>query len=235
MSIRINKFLSSSGFASRRQADQLIASGQVLVNGKIAALGQKINPDQDEIVVNDRQIKAQKQKYLYLILNKPAGFVTTTARFQSQHSVMELISVPKRVFPVGRLDKDTTGLLLFTNDGRLPNKLIHPRRHLAKTYLLTLKSLPTRSQFKLLQTGVPLSDGITLPSQAKVISSRPPQISLTIFQGRNRQIRRMCQAVNLSLLALHRQSLGPLVLGNLEPGHWRHLTPSEISLLEKVV
>jgi 23S rRNA pseudouridine2605 synthase len=234
--VRLNKFLSSSGLASRRQVDKLIASGQILVDGKVAFLGQKINPNTNKLFFNNQVIKSTNtNKLIYLILNKPKGFVTTTATFPNQHSVMELLNTPERVFPVGRLDQDTTGLLLFTNDGDLANCLTHPRHHLPKTYALTLKSPPSKVQLAKLAAGVQLDDGLTLPALVKVISPKPSKISLTIYQGKNRQIKRMCQVIGLNLLSLHRLSFGPLILGTLKIGQSRPLTPAEITTLKKVV
>ena len=190
MSIRLNKYLASIGIASRRQVDQFIDQGLIKVNNKIATQGIKIEPDKDQITVNGQPIKNTTQQFEYYILNKPLGVITTVKDNLGRPTAVSLIKTKTRVFPVGRLDQDTEGLLLLTNDGELTNLLTHPRYHLPKTYQLTLMHAPPAAALAKLSHGVKLTDGMTAPAEVQLIESSPATILLTIYEGRNRQIRR---------------------------------------------
>lgn len=235
--IRLNLFLARYAGISRRTADRLISLGQVFINGKPATLGQKIHPQSDQVAINGKIITLRQQKYLYLILNKPPGYITTTRDQYNRPSVVDLIPKSPRLYPVGRLDYATTGLLLFTNDGQMALRLTHPRYHLSKTYHLVTASPPNNSQLRRLRAGVVLSDGPTQPATAKLLNPVSGGFlwQLSITEGRNRQVRRMCDMLGLKLKSLSRVSLGPLRLGNLNSGHYRYLSPSEIISLKKVV
>ncbi len=228
MSIRLNKYLASIGIASRRQVDQFIDQGLIKVNNKI-------EPDKDQITVNGQPIKNTTQQFEYYILNKPLGVITTVKDNLGRPTAVSLIKTKKRVFPVGRLDQDTEGLLLLTNDGELTNLLTHPRYHLPKTYQLTLMHVPPAAALAKLSHGVKLTDGMTAPAEVQLIESSPATILLTIYEGRNRQIRRMCGALNLELKHLKRLSHGPITLGDLKTGQSRKLTEEEIIQLKNLV
>ncbi|MFA6603109.1 MAG: pseudouridine synthase [Candidatus Shapirobacteria bacterium] len=235
--IRLNLFLARFAGVSRRKADFLIETFQVKVNGQKAFLGQKVKLSSDLVTLNGRTILPTSEPKVYLVLNKPVGYITTTSDQFGRRSVVELIPQSPRLYPVGRLDSATAGLLLFTNDGQISLLLTHPRYHLPKTYEVITTRSPNPAQIRLLQTGVRLSDGPTLPARAKLIGPTPNGFNwqLTLREGRNRQIRRLCDQLGLKLVSLMRLSLGPLTLGNLRVGQYRYLTNQEISKLKSVV
>ncbi len=235
MSIRLNKYLASLGVASRRQVDQFIEQKLIKINNRVATQGIKVDPEKDQITLNDKPIKNQTQQFEYYILNKPLGVITTVKDNLGRPTAVSLIKTKTRIFPVGRLDQDTEGLLLLTNDGDLTNLLTHPRYHLPKTYQLTLMHTPSAAALSKLAHGVKLTDGMTAPAEVQLIESSPATILLTIYEGRNRQIRRMCGALNLDLKYLKRLSHGPIVLGDLKTGQSRKLTEEEIKQLKDLV
>lgn len=232
--VRLQKYLSQSGITSRRKAEEMIQNGQVRVNGRIAELGCKIVPRKDIVTINKQRVRPQKTRR-YIMLYKPRGFVTTMNDELGRKSVDMLVAdVGERVYPVGRLDKDSEGLLLFTNDGEFANYMAHPRCHIPKTYRVTVRPPLTDEQLNLLALGVTLDDGYkTKPSEVTVAVSEENRIVLiiTIFEGKNRQIRRMCEAVGLELIRLKRISIGQLRLGMLPQGKWRDLSENEIRTL----
>lgn len=230
--LRINKYLSSLGIASRRHVDNLILLKKISINGKIANLGQKIDPINDQIYLNGKKISGSIQKsFIYLLLNKPPGIVTTTKDEQGRPTVLDLVKTPVRVVPVGRLDQYTSGLLLLSNDGELTYRLTHPRFHISKTYLVTFSGVIKTSQIRELQKGVMLADGPTLPAQINNLKGN--SFEITITQGKNRQIRRMCQKVGIQLAQLHRLSIGPITLKDLPEGSSRNLSPEEVKKLKQ--
>ncbi|HWP50415.1 MAG TPA: pseudouridine synthase [Clostridia bacterium] len=238
--MRIHKVLSDNGILSRRKAEQLIQEGRITVNGRKAELGQSINPAQDIIHIDGEQVAFEKRaKKLYIMLNKPRGYVTTLSDELGRRCVAELISdVSTRVYPVGRLDKDSEGVLLLTNDGDFANLIMHPSHHISKTYRVTVRPDITEEQLVQLSTGVTLDDGATtLPAQVQVEVKETGRVVLriTIYEGKNRQIRRMCEALGLEVARLRRISVGPVKLGMLQPGKWRELTPVEVGALRGAV
>ncbi len=238
--MRIHKALSDNGIVSRRKAEQLIEEGRITVNGHKAGLGQSIDPARDVIHIDGERVMFEKKaKKLYIMLNKPRGYVTTLADELGRHCVAQLVSdVPARVYPIGRLDKDSEGLLLLTNDGEFANLIMHPSHHISKTYRVTVRPDITEEQLVALSTGVTLDDGVTtLPAQVQVEVKEPGRVvlRLTIYEGKNRQIRRMCEALGLEVARLRRISVGPVKLGMLQPGKWRELTPTEVGALRGAV
>lgn len=238
--MRIHKVLSDNGIVSRRKAEQLIAEGRITVNGHKAELGQSINPARDIIHIDGERVVFEKRaKKLYIMLNKPRGYVTTLSDELGRRCVAELISeVSTRVYPIGRLDKDSEGLLLLTNDGDFANLIMHPSHHISKTYRVTVRPDISEDQLVALSTGVTLDDGVTtLPAQVQVEAKESGRVVLrmTIFEGKNRQIRRMCEALGLEVARLRRISVGPIKLGMLQPGKWRELTPTEVGALRGAV
>ncbi len=233
--IRINKYLASLGIASRRKIDLLVDQKRIQINGKIAKNGDKIDPQIDQILLDQKPVKPIAVDLVYIALHKPLNVLSSVSDNRGRTTVIDLVNIPQRVYPVGRLDYQTTGLILLTNDGNLAYQLTHPKYHFPKTYLLTLAQAPSRTQLDLLATGVPLEDGITAKADVKPISSTAQQsiLQITLYQGKNRQIRRMCQALGLDLLKLKRITIGPINLDSLKIGDWRHLTPSEIKQLKQ--
>ena len=232
--IRLQKYLSQCGVSSRRKAEQLIADGKVRVNGRCVEVGTKIDPKRDVVTIDKQRIRPSKVR-CYIMLHKPRGFVTTLKDELGRKSVDMLISdVGERVYPVGRLDKDSEGLLLFTNDGEFANYMAHPRCHIPKTYRVTVRPPMSDEQLNTLITGVTLDDGYkTMPAEVTIALNEQNRIVLliTISEGKNRQIRRMCEAVGLELIRLKRISIGQLRLGMLPQGKWRELTEMEIRTL----
>ena len=232
--IRINKYLASLGLASRRQVDRFFSQGRITVNGKTAHLGDKIDPQEDTIKFDDSKIEPKIQQKIYIALNKPLMVLSTTKDSQGRTTVLDLVKLPTRLYPIGRLDYNTTGLILLTNDGDLTLKLTHPRYKLAKTYLAKIRGKITKLQLHRLKTGVQLEQGITLPSEVKIISQDQytTVFEIILKQGINRQIRRMCQVLDLNLISLKRLAVGPIKLKTLPVGHWRYLTPTEIEQIK---
>lgn len=196
-------------------------------------MGFRVFPGVDTVTVNGEEIV--QKGFTYFALNKPMGYISTTSDNWGRESVVDLIDTLEKIFPIGRLDKDTRGLILLTNDGELTHKLIHPKYHVDKTYRLTVAESPTDAQLMALRTGVLLRDGITLPANAEIVDTVDGNtiIALVIREGKNRQIRRMCETVGLKLLDLQRISFGPISLGTLEEGAYRELTTEEVAALQK--
>jgi 23S rRNA pseudouridine2605 synthase len=224
--VRLNRFLASTGLGSRRAVEELIRAGRVTVNGEVAGLSARVSAD-DDVRVDGRQVSAEATTCL--LLNKPAGVVTTAADTHGRRTVLDLVDSPLRLFPVGRLDLETTGALLLTNDGDLAHRLMHPRHGVEKTYLARVRGHPDQGVLERLSAGVSLEDGMTAP--AVVTLPAADTIELTIHEGRNRQVRRMCEAVGHPVVQLHRSRYAGLGLGDLQPGEWRELTSEELSSL----
>lgn len=234
--VRIQKVLADQGLCSRRAAEQIIAEGRVKLNGHPVKVGDKMDTNKDLLTVDGNRVAISRKKDLrYIALYKPRGFITTTADERGRKTVMELLKdIPDRVFPVGRLDKDSEGLLFFTNDGDFANLLTHPSHGVSKLYRVTVRPHATEEQIIALTDGVVLDDGVkTLPSIIRVITDEPERtvLEMTIREGKNRQIRRMCEAVNLNVIRLRRSAIGAVKLGMLQPGQYRDLTPQEIVAL----
>jgi len=235
MPIRINKYLASMGVASRRKVDSLIASGQIKVNDVMATLGQKINPGSDKISINSKPVIDFKPTYTYLILNKPKNVLTTTRDDRGRTTVLDFVKTNQRLFPVGRLDYLSTGLVLLTNDGTLANIITHPKNHLDKTYLVTTNSPISAKILKKLATDIKLDNQKLIPSLVSIHSQlkNHTTLKITLFQGKKRQIRRMFESLGLNLLSLHRIAIGPINIGKLSPGSYRPLTKSEVGALKQ--
>ncbi len=233
---RLQKFLSECSVASRRKSEELIRQGKVRVNGKVAQIGDKVDTKKDEVTVNGKKVTVVKKKY-YIMLNKPRGYVTTMSDELGRKCVKELVEdVGAAVYPVGRLDRDSEGLLLLTNDGEFANAVMHPRKHVPKTYRVTVRSNINDAQVEKLENGVDIDgDGRdTLPASVKIIekSAERSVFEITIFEGRNRQIRKMCEQVSLDVIRLKRNAVGSIKLGMLKVGKWRELTDDEVHRLQ---
>jgi 23S rRNA pseudouridine2605 synthase len=222
--VRLNRFLASAGLGSRRAVDELIAGGRVTVNGRQAEVGMSVD-DGDEVCVDGRPVHAER--LVWVLLHKPGGVVTTASDPHGRRTVLDLVDVPVRVFPVGRLDLDTTGVLLLTNDGELAHRLMHPRHEVEKVYEADVRGRPGEEALEQLRRGVDLDDGPTAPALVRELE--PGRIELRIHEGRNRQVRRMCEAVGHPVVRLHRSGYAGLTVGDLAPGAWRELRPEEVS------
>jgi 23S rRNA pseudouridine2605 synthase len=236
MEERLQKILSSAGIASRRKAETLILEGRVTVNGKIVTrLGTKADPNKDHIKVSGKRVRTSAPR-VYGVLNKPARFVTTRNDPEGRPTVMALLgSRGKGVYPVGRLDYDSEGLLVFTNDGDLANALMHPRKAIPKTYLVKVKGVLTDEELLRLERGVRLGNRHTAPAQIKKrgLGDRNSWIEVTLREGRNRQVRKMCEALGHFVLRLRRVRYGPLELRDLALGQYRSLSENEVKLLRE--
>lgn len=233
--IRIQKVLSDNGILSRRKAEEAVLQKRVTVNGRLCEIGRKVDPRRDVIALDGQVVALQRnKKNVYIMLNKPRGYITTTSDEQGRRCVTDLLAdAPARVYPVGRLDKTSEGLLLLTNDGEFANAIMHPRYHISKAYRVTMRPEPTEDQLIALSTGVNLDGKLTLPAAVHVLSKGEGKaaVQLTIYEGRNRQVRRMCEALGLEVARLRRVAVGPVKLGMLAPGKWRELTPAELAAL----
>ena len=235
MSERLNKYLARSGVASRRAADRLIASGAVLVNGRRPPpAGMLVEPGQDRVEVSGRPVQPPV-RHSYLALNKPAGYLTTAADPGSRPTIQDLVQVPARVFPVGRLDMDSRGLLVLTDDGELANRLAHPRHKVGKEYLALVDGAPDEDDLRVLRGGVELEEGRTAPAEVELVgtSRGRAQVRIVLTEGRNRQVRRMLESVGHPVRDLQRTAYGPLRLGRLKEGDWRRLRESEVRSLRE--
>ena len=236
--IRLQKVIAASGAASRRVAEQMILAGRVAVDGeKVTALGIKVDPIKQAVTLDGKPL-ARPESPQYWLLHKPKGVVTTVRDFHAERTVLDLLPVEAdaRLFPVGRLDKDSEGLVLLTNDGELANRIMHPRHHAPKHYRVWIIGRPTSQTLGRLQNGVELEDGtVTAPARVYVKAASPERskLSVVLYEGKKRQIRRMCEAVGHPVLRLIRVGLGPLRLGKLEPGWSRRLTKPELRALKE--
>ena len=231
--VRLQKYLAECGVASRRKSEELIEQGKVKVNGYVASIGDKINPKRDTVTVNGKKIVKQKS-HTYIMLHKPRGFITTMSDEMDRKCVAQLIKdVPGRVYPVGRLDRDSEGMLLFTNDGEFANAMTHPTRHVPKTYRVTVRPSITEEQITKLTTGVIIEDRMTAPAEIRVVTKEEGRVVLEIilYEGRNRQIRKMCEEVGLEVARLKRTAIGSIKLGMLKQGDYRELTEDEVRKL----
>ncbi|WFB60848.1 pseudouridine synthase [Paenibacillus sp. BR1-192] len=232
---RLQKIMAQAGVASRRKCEELILEGKVQVNGEtVTELGTKADPAQDIITVSGKPIKNEKK--VYVMLNKPKGVITSASDPEGRKIVSDYLKgIKERVYPIGRLDYDTEGLLLLTNDGEFANLLSHPKYHVPKTYLATVKGVPHGTELDKLRQGIMLEDGMTSPAEVEYKDVDPDNkqsvISITIHEGRNRQVRRMFEAISHPVLRLKRISYGDLLLQNLKRGLYRHLTADEINQL----
>ena len=243
--MRLNKFLARAGVCSRRKADELIAQGQVQLNGQVVTkLGQKLDPARDNVVVAGKKISAKpvlKKKFTYILLNKPIKVITTLKDPQGRKTIVSLL--PKnlqkqRLFPVGRLDYYSQGLIIMTNDGELTLRMTHPRWEHPKTYQVLVKGKINQRKIDIMSKGMVLKEGEKLaPVKVKIIWQKPDLtfLQMTLIQGVNRQIRRMCRDLELTVLKLERTAQGPVSLGTLKPGQWRYLYPEEIRALRHSV
>jgi 23S rRNA pseudouridine2605 synthase len=229
---RLQKVLAQAGLGSRRACEELIAEGRVTVNGEVATLGTRADPEVDAVEVDGARIGV-RQGLVHYLLNKPAGVVTTAADPQGRPTVVELVPGEPRVYPVGRLDADTEGLLLLTNDGELAHRVTHPSFGVEKEYLAEVEGAPSRGDLRRLREGVELDDGPTAPARVSLVGDRT--VRITIHEGRNRQVRRMCEAVGHPVRRLVRVRIGPLADRRLPPGGWRPLTQAEVRALERAV
>lgn len=229
---RLDKYLANLGLCSRRNVAALLTEQVLTVNGvRIHESGKRIHRETDTITLNGNSI--QNPKLVYFILNKPKGIVSTASDEYGRKNIVSFIDTPERIYPVGRLDKDTTGLILLTNDGELTNLLTHPRYHVDKVYRLAVKGKPTESQLNKLRNGVMLEDGKTHPAEIIIIKEGASSIlEVKIHEGRKRQVRRMCEVVGLPLLELSRVKFGPILLGDLPEGKYRQLSEKEVQALK---
>lgn len=221
---RINKYIASCGICSRRKADELISQGKVEINGQVVTdMGHKVDIN-DIVKINGKLITKEEEK-VYIVLNKPKGYVTTSSDQFNRKNVIDLINENVRVYPIGRLDMYTEGLLLLTNDGEFANAIMHPRNKIEKTYVVTTDTNINQGQIDKLKNGVDIGDYITKPAKVRIISK--DKIEIIISEGKNRQVRRMCDAVKINLLNLKRIKIGNIELGKLQTGKYRYLTNKE--------
>ncbi len=229
---RVQKVLARAGIGSRRHCEELIEAGRVSVNGRVATLGDKVDIETDRVAVDGVAI-GTRPGLVYYLLNKPAGVVTSVGDPHGRTSVSDLVPSEPRVHPVGRLDQDTEGLLLLTNDGDLTHRLTHPSFGVEKEYVAEVTGEPSRGDVRALREGVLLEDGMTAPAKVSLVG--PNVLRLTIHEGRNRQVRRMCEAVGHPVVRLVRTRIGPITDRKLAPGAWRALAQDEVRALERAV
>lgn len=232
MEERLQKYLANNGIAARRKCEEYILDGKVKVNGKIVTtLGTKINPETDKIEFNGKEVKKVERK-IYILLNKPIGYVTTAKDQFDRPTVLELVKIKEKVLPVGRLDMYTSGALLLSNDGEFINRITHPKSEIEKTYTVTVKGIVNQEDVKKLEEGVEIDDYISGKAKVKILKTdeekQISRVQITIHEGKNREVRKMCEAIGKKVLALHRRKIGNLDVKNIEIGHWRYLTAKEV-------
>lgn len=233
--MRLQKYLAESGIASRRKAEEYIMQGRILVNEEIAKLGQKINPEKDIIKFEGEIVKKQEKNNIYILLNKPIDYVTTVKDQFDRKTVLDLVKIDKRIVPVGRLDMYTSGALILTNDGDFVYKVTHPKHEITKTYTVTLKGIVTKEDVQKLEKGVDIGGFITSKAKVRILKTDEEQnksrLEITIHEGKNREVRRMCEAIEKKVLALHRSKIGNISVKNLKIGTWRYLKQFEVDEL----
>ncbi len=232
--VRLQKYLAECGLASRRKCEEYILERRVKINGKVAGLGTKINPEKDEIIFDNKKVETVEKK-VYILLNKPIGYVTTAKEQFGRKSVLDLIKVNERIVPVGRLDMYTSGALLLSNDGDFIYKVTHPKHEIDKTYTVTLTGIVSDEEVEELINGVKIEEDnyTTKPAKVKILKidseKQISRLEITIHEGKNRQVRKMCEAIGKKVQALHRSKIGKLDVKDLKIGTWRYLTKQEIS------
>ncbi len=236
--VRLQKYLADCGVASRRKSEELIEHGAVKVNGKTAVLGDKVNPAVDKIYLhNKRVVMKRRGGKRYIMLNKPRGIVTTMKDERGRKCIADLVrDIPERVYPVGRLDKDSEGLILLTNDGEFSNLVAHPKKEINKVYHVTVKPVMTDEQAKKISGGIVIDGRRTAPCEVRIMNKRDDRsdVEMVLREGRNREIRKLCEACGLEVLRLRRIAIGSVKMGKLNKGMWRDLTPDEIRKLTTV-
>lgn len=236
MEYRLQKYLADCGIASRRKSEELILAGKVKVNGKIVReLGVKVNPDRDKVMYEDKLIKIQKKK-VYILLNKPAGYISAARDQFDNPSILHLIKdINVRLYPVGRLDKDTTGAIILTNDGDFSYKLTHPKHEISKTYIAEVEGVPTVDEMRTFAKGVYIDGRKTYPAKIRIVKETKKNsiVEIIIHEGRNRQVKKMCEEIGHKVISLHRQAIGKITIDNVKEGSFRYLTDKEIEMLKK--
>lgn len=231
--VRLQKMLADCGIASRRKAEEMISAGDVKVNGVTAKIGDKVDPKKDKVSIRGKLLDTHV-KEVYIMLHKPRGFITTMSDEMDRKCVAELVKdIPERIYPVGRLDRESEGLLLMTNDGEFANAMTHPSLHIPKTYRVTIRPTITEDQLTQIAVGIVIDGRKTAPARVNVLSQESGRVVLEIvlYEGRNRQIRKMCEQLGLEVARLKRIAVGPVKLGMLQPGKWRPLTKEEVKKL----
>lgn len=232
MEERLQKYLAECGIASRRKCEEYILQGKVKVNNNLVTeLGTKINPKKDIVAFEGKEIKRENKK-IYILLNKPIGYVTTAEEQFGRDKVLDLVKVKERIVPVGRLDMYTSGALILTNDGDFVYKVTHPKHEITKTYTVTLKGIVNKTEVEQLRKGVKIEDYITKPAKVKILKTDEEKdisrLEITIHEGKNRQIRKMCESIGKKVLALHRSKIGNIDVKSIKIGEWRYLKDSEV-------
>ena len=235
MEERLQKYLAECGIASRRKCEEYIIQGKVQVNGKtITELGVKVNPEKDKITFEGKNVKQEERK-VYILLNKPIGYVTTSDEQFGRDKVLDLVKVRERVVPVGRLDMYTSGALILTNDGDFVYKVTHPKHEITKTYTVTVKGIIKNEEVEQLRKGVKIDEYTTRPAKVKILKTDEEKdisrLEITIHEGKNRQVRRMCESVGRRVIALHRSKIGNIGVKDIELGKWRYLKDFEVNTL----
>ena len=225
--VRLQKYISDSGYTSRRKAEELITEGRVKVNGEVATLGYKVD-ELNDIVEIDSKIISKEENKIYIMLNKPTGYLSSVTDDRGRKTVIDLVNVKERVFPVGRLDYDTEGLLILTNDGEFTYKVTHPKFEITKTYLAKLDKKVNEKDLDAFLTGVKIEDYIAKANEVSLINEDKREVLITISQGKNRQVRKMFEKIGYKVIRLKRISIGKLMVGTLKCGEWKHLSKKEL-------
>lgn len=232
---KIHKFIARCGICSRREAEELVAQGRVTVNGRKAVIGERIDPERDRVLVDGKPVKPVEEK-IYLAFHKPAGVITTCEDEQGRTTVLDFLKKHfdldrTRLFPVGRLDKNSTGLLVITNDGEFMHSILHPSRKIPKVYNVEVKGHPSRKKLAELEQGVVIEGRKTMPCEIEVLkrTRRTTRLKVILYEGRKRQIRKMMKMINHPVISLERVAIGPVKLGDMKPGSFRHLTEEELN------
>ena len=230
--MRLQKYLAEAGISSRRKAEELILQGKVQVNGKLVTeLGTKVRPGQDEVKYENKIVQIENKK-VYILLNKPIGYVTTVKDQFNRDFVLDLVKVKERLVPVGRLDMYTSGALILTNDGDFVYKVTHPKHEINKTYTVTLKGIVSKENIENLKTGVDIGGYVTKPAKVKILKTdeekQITRLEIIIHEGKNRQVRKMCESIGHKVLALHRSAIAGIKVKDIELGKWRYLSKEEI-------
>lgn len=234
--MRLQKFLAEAGIASRRKAEELIMQGKVKVNEEVVTeLGTKVNPEKDKILYNDKEVKISNN-HIYILLNKPIGYVTTVKDQFSRDSVLDLVKIKERLVPVGRLDMYTSGALILTNDGNFVYQVTHPKHEIEKTYTVTIKGIVKKEEAEMLRDGVVIDDYKTKPAKVKILKTDEEKnisrLEITIHEGKNRQIRKMCETIGHKVLALHRSKIAGIGVKDIPLGKWRYLKDYEVNKIK---